>query len=145
MVGIRRSVPFEALQLCEAGRHPDTAPVGRPEVVVQSSVKPFLFGYLRIRITAGLTAADAGRRVLRTFADTEGFTLVDVYVDADENEPMAALVAMIRCIRTADADRRGLAVAIPHLSHLGADLATQRRMRAWVQHQTQVRLIVIRS
>jgi hypothetical protein len=112
---------------------------------VQSSVKPFMFGYLRIRITAGLNAAEAGRRVLRTFADAEGFALVDIFVDADENRPQAALAAMIGQIRRADADRRGLAVVIPHLSHLGADLATQHRMRVWIQHQTQVRLIVVRT
>jgi hypothetical protein len=111
---------------------------------VQSSVKPFLFGYLRVRITAGPTAADAGRRLLRVFADIEGFALVDVFVDADENQPTAALAALIHCVRTSDADRRGLAIAVPHLNHLGADLAAQRRMRAWIQHQAQVRLIVVR-
>ena len=112
---------------------------------MQSSVKPFLFGYLRLRITAGLSAAESGRRLLAEFADAEGFALVDVYIDADESRPLAALASMLRCIRTSDADARGIAVAVPDLGHLGADPMTQRRMRVWIQRQAHVRLIVVRS
>jgi hypothetical protein len=109
---------------------------------VLTSTKPALFGYLRLRITDSPDKAETGRQLLADFADAEGFALVDVFIDANENTPQAGLAALIRCIRDADVHLSGIAVAVPDLGHLGADAATQRQMRARIQHEAHVRVIV---
>ena len=107
-----------------------------------TSTRPLLFGYLRLRISDSPDAVDTGRQLLRDFADAEGFALVDVFVDADENTPQAALAALIRCVQDADVHLSGIAVAVPDLGHLGANAVTQRQMRARIQTEARVRVVV---
>ena len=101
-----------------------------------------LFGYLRVRIADDAGAATTGRKVLSEFAEDEGFALVDVFVDADENRPYSALNALIDCVRRSSVDVQGIAVAVPNLSHLGADRAAQLQMMRRVQREAQVRVLV---
>jgi hypothetical protein len=110
---------------------------------VLTSIKPLLFGYLRVRISAGLGAAETGRRLLGDFADAEGFALVDVFIDADENAPQSAVAALIRCVRASAIDLSPVAIAVPDLGHLGTDAVTQRQMRARIEHEAGVPLIVL--
>src|SRR6266567_2405954 len=106
MVGICRSASRRPLQSAMRIGLQRTPRHGRPATLLTSD-RPLLFGYLRLRITDDPSAADAGRRLLGDFADAEGFALVDVFVDADENTPQAALAALIRCVQDADVHLSG--------------------------------------
>ena len=106
-------------------------------------LKPLLLGYLRLRISAAPAAGDAGRRLLEDFAGREGFALAEVFIDADENTPTAALAALIRYVRGLDVQLRGLAIAVPHLGHFGSNPQIQRQMCARLEREARVRVIVL--
>ena len=102
-------------------------------------VRPLLFGYMRLRITDAGDRAASARRLLAEFADREGFTLAEVYVDADENRPCAALSQLIHSVRRWD----GAAVAVPALGDLGGTVHARRELRDRLQRELGVPVLVL--
>jgi hypothetical protein len=102
--------------------------------------KPLLFGYLRLRITDASERAPRARRLLAEFADREGYTLAEVYVEADENRPCSALSELIHAVRRWD----GAAIAVPELGDLGSNEDVRRELRTRLRRETGVPLLVLR-
>lgn len=105
------------------------------------SVKPVLFGYLRLRVTATSGEETRGRRELAAFAQREGFSLAQVFVDANENRPHAALCRLIHVARQCD----GAAVAVPHLGHLGSGPQARQEMRRRLERESSARLLIVQE
>jgi hypothetical protein len=103
--------------------------------------KPLLFGYLRLRITDANERAARARRLLADFAEREGFTLAEVYVEADENRPCSALAQLIHSVRRWD----GAAVAVPELDDLGGTEQARREMRVRLRREAGVPVLVLRD
>jgi hypothetical protein len=102
-------------------------------------VKPLLFGYLRMRITDRPGRAATAQRSLRAYAEREGFTLAQVYVEANENSPCAALTQLIDAVRRCD----GAAVAVPDHDDLGIDATARQQLRLRLQREAGVPVIVV--
>lgn len=105
------------------------------------SVKPVLFGYLRVRVGASSGEEARGRRELAAFAAQEGFTLAEIFVDANENRPDAGLAHLIRVARRCE----GAAVAVPHLGHLGSEPLARQEMRRRLERESSARLLIVQE
>ena len=101
--------------------------------------KPLLFGYLRMRITDRPARAASAQRLLRQYADREGYTLAQVYVEANENSPCAALAQLIHDVHHSN----GAAVAVPDQDDLGTDATSRQQLRHRLQREAGVPVIVI--
>jgi hypothetical protein len=101
--------------------------------------RPLLFGYLRLRITDRPGRAASAQQVIRDFAEREGYTLAQVYVEANENSPCAALVQLIDAVRRWD----GAAVAVPDQDDLGIYAPARKQLRQRLLREAGVPVIVI--
>jgi hypothetical protein len=102
-------------------------------------VKPPLLGYQRIQVTASAHEAARQKLALLTFAQHEGFTLVEFFQDSDPSRPFAALSALI----AAAARLPGVAVAVTAPQDLGTGAAAQIAMRRRVEAETGAQVIVL--
>jgi hypothetical protein len=105
----------------------------------ETMAQPLLFGYLRIRITDDPGRAYWGQRLIRDYAEREGYTLAQVFVEENENAPCAALVQLIDAAR----HREGAAVAVPDRQDLGSYAPAQHQLRRRLPHEAGVPVIVI--
>lgn len=101
--------------------------------------QPLLFGYVRVRITDRPGRAAAAQRLIRDFAEREGYTLAQVYVEENENSPCAALAQLIAAVRRWE----GTAVAVPDRQDLGSYVPAQHQLRRRLLHEAGVPVIVI--
>jgi DNA invertase Pin-like site-specific DNA recombinase len=102
-------------------------------------VRPLLFGYLRLRITDRPGRAAAAQRMIREFADREGYTLAQVYVEANENSQCAALAQLIHDVHRWN----GAAVAVPDQDDLGLYVTARHQLRQRLLREAGVPVIVI--
>jgi hypothetical protein len=102
-------------------------------------VQPLLFGYVRVRINDRPGRAASAQRLIREFAEREGYTLAQVYVEANENSPCAALAQLITAVRRWN----GAAVAVPDRQDLGSYAPAQHQLRRRLLHEAGVPVIVI--
>lgn len=100
-------------------------------------MKPLVYGYQRVRITTPPEEVIRVRRRLTEFAARQGYVLADVFVDADESRPFAALSALIRAARRHDA----AAVLVADPDHFAHNPTAQAVMRDRVQRETGARVI----
>lgn len=103
-----------------------------------TGVRPLLLGYQRIRIGTNERDAVRVRRELKAFAQREGFTLGEIFVDRNENRPFSALAALVVLAR-----RLGAAsIAVNGLDDLALDAAAAKAMRTRVEREAQVPVLV---
>jgi hypothetical protein len=105
----------------------------------ETMTQPLLFGYVRVRITDGPGRAASAQRLIRDFAEREGYTLAQVYVEENENSPCAALAQLIAAVRR----WHGAAVAVPDRQDLGSYAPAQHQLRRRLLHEAGVPVIVI--
>ena len=101
--------------------------------------RPLLFGYQRVRLMTPVADVVKARRALIEFASREGFALGEIFVDADENRPYAALNALIATARRREVN----VILIPSLDHLGHDPSAQGAMRRRLAEEVGLRVVVL--
>ena len=101
-------------------------------------MRPLILGYLRVRIGTSLATVARARQSLVDLALREGYTLGEVFVEADENRSCAALVDVIEAARNG----RVAAVAVPSGEHLGRFRAAQVGLRQRVEREAGVPVLV---
>lgn len=102
-------------------------------------VRPMIFGYMLVKVTAPTPTSLSDRRSIARFADREGFAVGQVFVEAWEAGPRVALDSLIE----ATVCNEVAAVVIPDWTHLGADPDTQQAVRLRVEINTGVPVISI--
>jgi DNA invertase Pin-like site-specific DNA recombinase len=101
-------------------------------------VKPVLLGYLSARMDGSNDAVVNGRRVLAAFADREGYTLDEIFMDTDSAQPISAFVALLAAVRRGGA----AAVVVPSVEHLGRTARERQTMRVLLEREGIARLLV---
>lgn len=86
-------------------------------------IRPTTFGYFRLgRTPTGLLRRDPSvRRRLERFTEREGFTLVQVFIDAMGSPRRVALDSLVEAATFTEI----AAVVVPDWSHLGSDRTAQ--------------------
>ena len=103
--------------------------------------RPMLFGYQRVRLMTPVAEVLQARRDLAAYADATGHSLGEIFVDADENRPYAALIALVTAARR----RQVRLVVVPTLDHLGHTPAAQRVIRRRLADEAGLRVVTMRS
>jgi hypothetical protein len=101
------------------------------------SVRPLLFGYLRVHRLAAGTRPEAVNDQFATFAHAEGYSLVSVFVDQAHTAP-AGFAALIEAVKRYEAQ----AVAVPTLDHL-AVLGAPPPLKDFLQRVTGVQVLTM--
>jgi hypothetical protein len=103
-----------------------------------SKVRPILLGYQTLRLDSGPEAAENGQRVLRAFAEREGFTLETVFTEVAYEGRLSALSALLERI-----NRGGIAaVVVASPDDLGRLPRVRQAMRARLEREGHVRVLV---
>lgn len=103
--------------------------------------RPMLFGYQRVRLMTPANEVIKARRAIAAHADKIGYSLGEIFVDADENRPYGALVMLVKAAR-----RRGVQlVVVPSLHHLGHTPAAQSMIRRRLVEEVGLRVVVLES
>jgi hypothetical protein len=101
------------------------------------TTRPLLFGYARVHLDAR-TELPKVRREMRTYAEIEGFTFAELFVEHDQGgtSAFAGLVDLLK-------RHPGSAVVIPSLTHFAKLTALQEAMRNLIDEETGARVVVL--
>jgi hypothetical protein len=103
--------------------------------------RPMLFGYQRVRLMTPAGEVIKARKAIAAHADRIGYSLGEIFVDADENRPYGALVMLVVAAR-----RRGVQViVVPSLDHFGHTPAAQSVIRRRLAEEAGLRVVVLDS
>ena len=102
---------------------------------------PVVLGYQQVRLGTSEQDAAARRQLLADFAQRQGFTLGQIFVDDHAGRPCAALVAMIAAARSQQVS----AVLVASPQDLGSVPETQRQLRVCVEREAAGRVLIISS
>jgi hypothetical protein len=105
-----------------------------------SGPKPVLLGYQQLHANSSEDAAENGRRVLRAFAQREGYTIGMIFTEYVYGR-MQAFDALVDAVRAGGVS----AVAVPELEDLAVMPRIREAMRLRLEHAGGVRVLVVQS
>lgn len=126
-------------------RAPSSVPVRAPQQTAVEPlqgggpVRPLLLGYQSARAATTPAALRAGRSALASYAQREGYTLGQIFLEADTREPLSALHALIEAAVREEA----AAVAVPTAADLGRIPRIQHLVKQQMERAAEVRVLII--
>jgi hypothetical protein len=104
------------------------------------TIRPLLFGYVRTYVADTRTVLPRVRRQMNTYAEREGFTFAELFVERDQGgtSAFAGLVDLVKL-------HPGSAVAVLSLGHFAKLETLQQAMCELIGTETGARVIVLNS
>ncbi|KWX01748.1 hypothetical protein LI90_2780 [Carbonactinospora thermoautotrophica] len=103
-----------------------------------SRVRPLIVGYLRVSTHTTAEQADRMRREIAEFADREGFTLLEIFMEM-ETTATSAFAALVDALQCTEART----VVVPAMHHLGRLPGVRLALKELLERQIGAQVLVM--